>query len=207
MPFRLCPRISGEGNIQITLKDIKEATIRRCRWAGQVIRTIVPSTRSFVQQQSSFGGRRASMPVQYVLQAVSIEKLQEVLPSSWHKCTTTRPSMADVDLKFSSPRNACHHQPRQSGYHGSKRTRHWRNLTIRLSGPLYGIFYMNGKQYEILGQINRQQRNQPANIKSIYIRSDKGEMIQQPGGIHRSGSASQTVSLQTFISATISLIG
>ena len=41
-----------------------------------------------------------------------------------------------------------------------------------------GYFYMNGKQYEILGQINRQQRNQPANIKSIYIRSDKGEMIQ-----------------------------
>lgn len=34
---------------------------------------------------------------------------------------------------------------------------------------------MNGKQYEILGQINRQQRNTPANIKSIYIRSDKGK--------------------------------
>ena len=37
---------------------------------------------------------------------------------------------------------------------------------------------MNGKQYEILGQINRQQRNKPSNIKSIYIRNDKGEMIQ-----------------------------
>ncbi len=36
--------------------------------------------RAFVQQSSSFGGRRASMPVQYVLQATSLEKLQEVLP-------------------------------------------------------------------------------------------------------------------------------
>ena len=31
---------------------------------------------------SSFGGRRGGMPVQYVLQATNIEKLQEVLPSS-----------------------------------------------------------------------------------------------------------------------------
>ena len=37
---------------------------------------------------------------------------------------------------------------------------------------------MNGKQYEILAEINRQQRNKPADLKSIYVRSDKGEMIQ-----------------------------
>ena len=71
-------------------------------------------------------------------------------------------------------------------------------LQYGLSGQRMGYFYMNGKQYEILGQINRQQRNQPANIKSIYIRSDEGrnDSAGQPGGIHRSRSASQTVSLQ-----------
>ena len=53
-----------------------------------------------------------------------------------------------------------------------------KHFNTELSGQRMGYFYMNGKQYEILGQINRQQRNQPANIKSIYIRNDAGEMIQ-----------------------------
>ena len=41
-----------------------------------------------------------------------------------------------------------------------------------------GYFYMNGKQYEILGEINRQQRNKPTDLKAIYIRSNNGDMIQ-----------------------------
>ncbi len=60
--------------------------------------------RAFVQQQSSFGGRRGSMPVQYVLQAASIEKLEKVLPKFLSKVYDNPVfQMADVDLKFSNP--------------------------------------------------------------------------------------------------------
>ena len=75
-------------------------------------------------------------------------------------------------------------------------------LQYGLSGQRMGYFYMNGKQYEILGQINRQQRNQPANIKSIYIRNDKGQMIQMDNLVdssrllHRRNSITTTVSFQ-----------
>ena len=48
-------------------------------------------------------------------------------------------------------------------------------LQYGLSGQRMGYFYMNGKQYEILGQINRQQRNTPANIKSIIYEATKGK--------------------------------
>ena len=67
---------SGSGNIQVTLKDIKERDYTQMQVAEQISKAIRTHTkaRSFVQQQSSFGGRRSSMPVQYVLQAVSIEK-------------------------------------------------------------------------------------------------------------------------------------
>ena len=69
-----------------------------------------------------------------------------------------------------------------------------------------GYFYMNGKQYEILGQINRQQRNQPANIKSIYIRSDKGEMIQLDNLVEfiEAVAPPKLYHYNRFISATIS---
>ena len=172
---------SGSGNIQITLKDIKERDYTQMQVAEQISKAIRTHTkaRSFVQQQSSFGGRRASMPVQYVLQAVSIEKLQEVLPEFLAQVYDNPTfQMADVDLKVSSPEMRVTINRDKAGTMGVSVRDIGETLQYGLSGQRMGYFYMNGKQYEILGQINRQQRNQPANIKSIYIRSDKGEMIQ-----------------------------
>ena len=79
-------------------------------------------------------------------------------------------------------------------------------LQYGLSGQRMGYFYMNGKQYEILGQINRQQRNTPANIKSIYIRSDKGEMIQLDNLVEfvESVAPPKLYHYNRFISATVS---
>lgn len=97
---------SGSGNIQITLKDISERDYSQMEVAEQLSQAIKTKTkaRAFVQQQSSFGGRRSSMPVQYVLQAVSIEKLEKVLPAFLNKVYDNPTfQMADVDLKFSSP--------------------------------------------------------------------------------------------------------
>ena len=48
-------------------------------------------------------------------------------------------------------------------------------LQYGLSGQRMGYFYMNGKQYEILGQINRQQRNTPANINLLLYEATKGK--------------------------------
>ena len=97
---------SGSGNIQITLKDIKERDYTQMEVAEEISKAVQKHTkaRSFVRQQSSFGGRKSSMPVQYVLQAVSLEKLQEVLPEFLAEVYDNPTfQMADVDLKFSSP--------------------------------------------------------------------------------------------------------
>ena len=65
---------------------------------------------------------------------------------------------------------------------------------------------MNGKQYEILGELNRQQRNKPADLKSIYIRSDKGEMIQLDNLIELAEGIAppQLYRYNRFVAATIS---
>ena len=69
-----------------------------------------------------------------------------------------------------------------------------------------GYFYMNGKQYEILGEINRQQRNKPADLKAIYVRSSNGDMIQLDNLIElESGIAPPKLyRYNRFVSATIS---
>ena len=200
---------SGSGNIQVTLKDIKERDYTQMEVAEKISKAIRTHTkaRSFVQQQSSFGGRRASMPVQYVLQAVSIEKLQEVLPEFLAQVYDNPTfQMADVDLKFSSPEMRVNINRDKAGTMGVSVRDIGETLQYGLSGQRMGYFYMNGKQYEILGQINRQQRNQPANIKSIYIRNDKGEMIQLDNLVEfvEAVAPPKLYHYNRFISATIS---
>lgn len=147
------------------------------------------------------------MPIQYVLQAVSIEKLEEVLPK-FLNAVYDNPTfqMADVDLKFSSPEMRVNINRDKAGTMGVTVKDIASVLQYGLSGQRMGYFYMNGKQYEILGQFNRQQRNQPSNIKSIYIRSDNGEMIQLDNLVDfvESITPPKLYHYNRFISATIS---
>lgn len=200
---------SGSGNIRITLKDLKERDYSQMEVAEKISQAIRTKTkaRAFVQQQSSFGGRRSSMPVQYVLQSVSIEKLQKVLPEFLNKVYDNPTfQMADVDLKFSSPEVRVNINRDKAGTMGVSVRDIAETLQYGLSGQRMGYFYMNGKQYEILGQINRQQRNQPSNIKSIYIRNDKGQMIQLDNLVEfvESVAPPKLYHYNRFISATIS---
>ena len=73
---------SGRGNIQIALNDIKERDRTQMEIAEELSRAVKGHTeaRAFVQQQSTFGSRRGGMPIQYVLQAMTIDRLEEVLP-------------------------------------------------------------------------------------------------------------------------------
>ena len=200
---------SGSGNIRITLKDMQDRDYTQMEVAERISKAIRNKTkaRAFVQQQSSFGGRRGSMPVQYVLQSVSIEKLEKVLPEFLSKVYDNPTfQMADVDLKFSSPEMRVNINRDKAGTMGASVRDIAETLQYGLSGQRMGYFYMNGKQYEILGQINRQQRNKPSNIKSIYIRNDKGEMIQLDNLVEfvESVAPPKLYHYNRFISATVS---
>ena len=200
---------SGSGNIRITLKDLSERDYSQMDVASKLTKALETKTkaRAFVQQQSSFGGRRASMPVQYVIQAVSIEKLQEVLPEFLervHDNPTFR--MADVDLKFTSPEVRVNINRDKAGTMGASVRDIAETLQYGLSGQRMGYFYMNGKQYEIIGQVNRIQRNTPTSVKSIYIRSDRGEMIPLDNLVEfvESVTPPKLYHYNRFLSATIS---
>ncbi|MBQ8773419.1 MAG: efflux RND transporter permease subunit, partial [Muribaculaceae bacterium] len=171
----------GSGNVRITLKDLKDRDYSQMKVAEELSKAVRSKTdaRAFVQQQSTFGGRRGAMPVQYVLQATNIEKLQEVLPTFMARVYENPTfQMADVDLKFSKPEMRIHMNREKANMMGVSTRDIAQTLQYGLSGQRLGYLYLNGKQYEIVGEINRQQRNSPMNLKSIYMRNDKGEMIQ-----------------------------
>lgn len=199
----------SSGNIQITLKDLADRNYSQMQVAEQLTRAVSTQTdaRAFVQQQSSFGGRRGGMPVQYVLQAPNLEKLQEVLPkfmAAVYESPTFR--MADVDLKFSKPEVRLSVNRNKANLMGVSTRDVAQTLQYGLSGQRMGYLYLNGKQYEIVGEINRQQRNDPNNLKAIYVRSSDGKMIQMENLVDQAESIAppKLYRYNRFVSATIS---
>lgn len=199
----------SSGNIQITLKDLADRNYSQMQVAELLTRAVSTQTdaRAFVQQQSSFGGRRGGMPVQYVLQAPNLEKLQEVLPkfmAAVYESPTFR--MADVDLKFSKPEVRLSVNRNKANLMGVSTRDVAQTLQYGLSGQRMGYLYLNGKQYEIVGEINRQQRNDPNNLKAIYVRSSDGKMIQMENLVDLAESIAppKLYRYNRFVSATIS---
>ena len=200
---------SGSGNIQITLKDLSERDYSQMDVAERLSKAVRTKTdaRAFVQQQSTFGGRRGAMPVQYVLQATNIEKLQEVLPKFMAQVYDNPTfQMADVDLKFSKPEVRLSVNREKANMMGVSTKDIAQTLQYGLSGQRMGYLYMNGKQYEIVGEINRQQRNDPGNLKAIYMRSADGQMIQMENlvDLMESIAPPKLYRYNRFVSATIS---
>ena len=200
---------SGRGNIQIALNDIKERDRTQMEIAEELSQAVKTHTkaRAFVQQQTTFGSRRGGMPVQYVLQAMTIDRLQEVLPKFMEKVYESPVfQMADVNLKFSKPEARININRDKANLLGVSTRDIAQTLQYGLSGQRMGYFYMNGKQYEILAEINRQQRNKPADLKSIYLRSGTGEMIQMDNlvNVNEEVAPPQLYHYNRFLSATVS---
>ncbi|MBF6597876.1 MAG: efflux RND transporter permease subunit [Fermentimonas sp.] len=162
------PDMSKRERSQMEIADALSAAVRNENAA-----------RAFVQQQSTFGGRRAGMPIQYVLQAPNIEKLQEFIPPFLERMNASPYfQMADVDLKFTKPETRINIDRDKAALLGVSTRDIGQTLQYALSGQRMGYFYMNGKQYQILGEINRQQRNTPVDLRTIYIKNNAGNMIQ-----------------------------
>ncbi|HHU98154.1 MAG: efflux RND transporter permease subunit [Bacteroidales bacterium] len=199
---------TGSGFVSVMLPDIDRRERTQMEIAEAVTRQVTRETRArvFVQQASTFGGRRGGMPVQYVLQAPNIEKLRDVLPAFMEEVDKSPIlRMSDVNLKFTKPELRILIDRDKAGIMGVTTRTIAQTLQYALSGQRMGYFYMNGKQYQILGEINRQQRNMPAHLESIYIRNDKGHMVQMDNLVElvEDVAPPQLYRYNRFVSATV----
>ena len=199
----------GWANVRVILPDIKDRERSQMQIADTLTAAVRTETeaRAFVRQQSTFGGRRGGMPIQYVLQAPSIEKLQEFIPLFMNKVNESpKFQMADENLKFTRPETRVEIDRDKAAILGVSTRDIGQTLQYALSGQRMGYFYMNGKQYQILAEINRQQRNTPLDLKSIYIKNIEGNMIQLDNLVELSESVAppQLFRYNRFTSTTIS---
>jgi multidrug efflux pump len=200
---------AGGGFVRLILPDLKKRKRSQMEIADELMVAVRKenAARAFVQQQATFAGRRGGMPIQYVLQAPNLEKLQEFIPLFMNKVNESPYfQMADVDLKFTKPETRVEIDRDKAALLGVSARDIGQTLQYALSGQRLGYFYMNGKQYQILAEINRQQRNSPLDLKSIYIKNGEGNMIQLDNLAELSESVAppQLYRYNRFNSATVS---
>jgi len=172
---------SGMSFVQLRLPDLQNRDRSQMEIVEELSKAVRKENeaRSFVTQQSTFGGRRGGMPIQYVLQAPNFEKLREYIPLFMNKVSESpKFQMADINLKFTKPETRLEINRDKAALLGVSTRDIGQTLQFALSGQRMGYFYMNGKQYQILGEINRQQRNKPLDLKSIYVKNNQQQMVQ-----------------------------
>ncbi|WP_026952985.1 efflux RND transporter permease subunit [Algoriphagus mannitolivorans] len=167
----------------------------------------VTAVRGFAQQPVSIGDRRGGLPVQYVLQAPTIEKLKEAIPPFMEKVGQSQAFIfSDINLKFTKPELEIEIDREKARNIGVSVQEIARTLQLSYSGQRFAYFIMNGKQYQVVGEMRLQDRNEPINLRMLYVRGGNGQLVQLDNlvKVKENSTPPQLYRFNRFVSATVS---
>ena len=123
-------------------------------------------------------GSRGSLPVQYVLQNQDLEKLRNVIPKFLEEARKDKTfSNVDVNLKFNKPELQLSLDRIKLKDLGLSSQDVVSALQSAFSGGRLAYFIMNGYQYSVIAQVDRQDRSEPGDISKLFVRNNRGENI------------------------------
>jgi len=145
--------------------------------------------------------------VQFVLQNLNFDKLKAAVPKFLEEVSKSKVFQGfDVNLKFNQPELQITIDRLKANELGVSVMDVTTTLQSALSGRRFGYFIMNGKQYSVIAQVERENRDEPVDLKSFYVRNNSGELIQLDNIVKMEESASPPTiyHYNRFKSATIS---
>jgi multidrug efflux pump len=162
-----------------------------------------------IQEQTiSVGlGGRGAFPVQFVLQNLNFDKLKEKVPKFLEEVSKSKVFQGfDVNLKFNQPELQIAIDRLKANELGVSVLDISNTLQLALSGRRFGYFIKDGKQYPVIGQVDRENRDDPLDLKAFYVRNKKGELISMDNLVTFTESANPPTiyHFNRFKSATIS---
>jgi len=174
---------SNSGMIRILLSD---STARRSQQA--IVDAIQPKVKKFpgaksivIQEPTLQTGQRGGggLPVAFVVQGPNFEKLKKMMPQFMAKVRDSpKFEVSDINLKFTKPELRLEIDRAKAQNLGVSIQDVAQTLQLGLSGRRFGYFIMDGKQYQVIGQINRSLRNDVNDLKSLYFKNNRGDLIQ-----------------------------
>ena len=182
------PGFGGGANAGIARVLLTNAN-QRTRTQDDVAKTLTNGVKrlsaartSVIQEQSiggGGGGGGGGLPVQFVVQAQDFEKLRAAVPK-FLDLARQDPTFqfVDVNLKFNKPELRVNIDREKAQSLGVSVQSIGQTLQAGLSGQRYGYFIRNGKQYQIIGQVAREDRNQPLDVRLLSVKNTAGELVQ-----------------------------
>ncbi|MBI5858091.1 MAG: efflux RND transporter permease subunit [Sphingobacteriales bacterium] len=210
------PGFGGGGSnasfISMGLVDAGERKRSQDQIAQQMTRMFrkFSNVRAFATQEQTISvglGGRGAQPVQFVLQNLNFDKLKEKVTQFIEKVRENPIFInADVNLKFNQPELQITINRLKANELGVSVLDISNTLQLALSGRRFGYFIMNGKQYPVIGQVERSDRDDPLDLKSFYVRNNRGELIQLDNVVNMEESANPSTiyHFNRFKSATVS---
>ncbi len=164
--------------------------------------------RAFVSQDQTIGSsRRGGLPVQFVIQAPNFDKLKEVLPRFLAEAEQDPTfQVVDVNLKFNKPELRVDIHRERARVLGLSVLDIAQTLQLAFSGQRFGFFVRDGKQYQVIGQFAREHRDKPLDLKSLFVRNNRGELIQMDNVVTLTEESNppQRYRFNRYLSATVS---
>jgi multidrug efflux pump len=200
---------ANSGFLRLMLSDAQERERSQDEIFQQVSAILKESTgaRAFASQPQSIGDRRGGLPVQYVLQAPTIEKLKEILPEFLDRVNSSEVfSFSDINLKFTKPELQVNIDREKARNMGISVENIARTLQLAYAEQRFDYFYMNGKQYQVIGVMQREDRSKPLDLRSLYVRADNGQLVQLDNLVQTSEKSTppQLYRFNRYASATVS---
>jgi multidrug efflux pump len=172
---------TNSGMVRVTLVDPKDRTRSQKEIVAMVNKNLsrFNEGRAFaIEEQTIQVNRRGGQPVQFVIQNNNFDKLAQVLPA-FIEAAGNNPVLqgVDADLKFNKPELRINVNRLKASELGVSVEDVSQTLQLALSNRRMGYFTKEGKQYGVYGQVARSDRDDPTDLKALYVRNQKGEMI------------------------------
>ncbi|MBL7763196.1 MAG: efflux RND transporter permease subunit, partial [Chitinophagaceae bacterium] len=180
------PGFMGTGNantgfVRVTLVDPKERERSQEEIVNMVNRNLPKYNegRAFaIQEQTISVNRRGGQAVQFVIQNNNFNKLTAILPKFLEEANKSSVlQQVDVDLKFNKPELRVVIDRIKAGELGVSVNDISETLQLAYSNRRLGYFTKDGKQYQVMGQVSRNDRDDPNDMKTLFVRNNRGEMI------------------------------
>jgi multidrug efflux pump len=171
----------NSGMVRVTLVDPKDRNRSQDDIVNMVNRNLGKYTegRAFVSQEQTISvNRRSGQPVQFVIQNNDFEKIKAILPKFLEEAAKSKVLInIDADLKFNKPELQIDVDRIKASQLGVSISDVSQTLQLALSNLRLGYFYREGKQYQVIGQVARSDRDDPTDLKNIYVRNNRNEII------------------------------
>ncbi len=200
----------NSGFVRLWLVDPEERDRTQMEIANDVAKQLkaFPGARAFVTQAPTISvGRRRGQPVQFVIQAPTLEQLQDVLPTflerARHDHVITSP---DIDLVFDKPQLRVEIDRDRARDLGISALDVAETLQLSLSEQRLGFFVMDGKQFEIISQVLRENRDETLDLRNLYVPSRSGEPVplEKVVTVAEESIPPQLFRFDRYVSATVS---